>query len=616
MTQKKKEILGTDIKAYMNHEDLKINKKNKPRIFSNSVKLDENINFFNKAIFTICDYRPNDKCPPWSIQSSKILHDKRKKTIYYDNSVLKIYDIPILYLPKLSHPDPTVRRRSGFLPPSFSDTKNLGFGISIPYFFALNEDKNFTLTSRFYNSENPLFIGAYHQAFEKSDLLADFGYTEGYKNVNSSKRGGDKSHFFSKFTKNFEGKNKSKNSLNLSFQNVSNDKYLKLYKIKSDLVDYNKDTLESSLEFTSERDDVFFGFNATIFETLKEDYNDKYEYILPEMTIDKNLFSKDDIGVLELQTNLKAHNYDTNKYSSFLINDFNFRSRDFNFSNIFKSTILGNIKNINYETKNIDLYKKDPTTEMYGALGFLTEIKLKKQEKNLTHFLTPKLLLRLSPGSMRKENSGSRLEPNNAFSLNRLDNINNYETGYTGTLGLDYKVKRDDKEFDFSLAQIFNKEENKKMFSKTSLDEKLSDLVGSANYSINNKIKLNYNFSVDQNYNDINYNELGATFNYDSFEAGFDYLQEKKHIGDQEYYKTKLKYYNDNGVFSFENKKNLITNSSEYYDLSYEYLNDCLRAGIVYRREFYNDSEIEPENSLMFKITISPFGDINSPSFN
>ena len=154
------------------------------------------------------------------------------------------------------------------------------------------------------------------------------------------------------------------------------------------------------------------------------------------------------------------------------------------------------------------------------------------------------------------------------------------------------------------------------MFSKTSLDEKVSDLVGSANYSINDKIKLNYNFSLDQNYNDMNYNELGATFSYDSFEASFDFLQEKKHIGDQEYYKTKFKYYNDSGVFSFENKKNLITNSSEYYDLSYEYLNDCLRAGIVYRREFYNDSEIEPENSLMFKITISPFGDINSPSFN
>ena len=50
--------------------------------------------------------------------------------------------------------------------------------------------------------------------------------------------------------------------------------------------------------------------------------------------------------------------------------------------------------------------------------------------------------------------------------------------------------------------------------------------------------------------------------------------------------------------------------------LSYEYINDCLRAGLVYRREFYNDSEIEPENSLMFKITLSPFGDVFSPSFS
>jgi LPS-assembly protein len=71
-----------------------------------------------------------------------------------------------------------------------------------------------------------------------------------------------------------------------------------------------------------------------------------------------------------------------------------------------------------------------------------------------------------------------------------------------------------------------------------------------------------------------------------------------------------------NGLFGFEMKRNIITDSSEYYNLSYEYLNDCLRAGLVYRREFYNDSEIEAENSLMFKITLTPFGDVRSPSFN
>ena len=52
-------------------------------------------------------------------------------------------------------------------------------------------------------------------------------------------------------------------------------------------------------------------------------------------------------------------------------------------------------------------------------------------------------------------------------------------------------------------------------------------------------------------------------------------------------------------------KRNLLTNSAEFYDLSYEYINDCLRAGVAFRREFYRDRDLEPEDSLMFKITFS-----------
>ena len=81
--------------------------------------------------------------------------------------------------------------------------------------------------------------------------------------------------------------------------------------------------------------------------------------------------------------------------------------------------------------------------------------------------------------------------------------------------------------------------------------------------------------------------------------------------------KSKIDYILNNDTnLSYEFKRNLITDSSEFYNLSYEYFNDCLRAGLVYRREFYNDSEIEAENSLMFKITLTPFGNINSPKLN
>ena len=121
----------------------------------------------------------------------------------------------------------------------------------------------------------------------------------------------------------------------------------------------------------------------------------------------------------------------------------------------------------------------------------------------------------------------------------------------------------------------------------------------------------------DQNYKDFNYNEIGTNYTNGPLDINFNYLSESKHIGDQDYFKTEFNLKNkDKGLLSFSTKRNLITNSSEFYNMSYEYINDCLRAGLVYRREFYNDSEIEPEESLMFKLTLVPFGELGSPKID
>jgi len=612
---KKKEILGTDIKAFLNDENFKIDKNNKPRIFANTVNINKKTTSFDKGIFTLCDYRENDKCPPWTIQSSKMLHDSQKKTIYYNNALLKVYNIPIFYFPKLSHPDPSVDRRSGFLPPTFSNTKNLGSSISIPYFWAVNDDKNLVINSRLLNSEHPIFTAEYHQVFKNSSLMADLGYTKGYKKTTSNKKSGDKSHFFSKFVKNYDDLFDGQSSLSLNLQDVSNDKYLKLYKIKSDLVDYNTEILENSLEYTYLNDDLFFGFNSKIFEKLNKNYDDKYEYILPEITLNKNIIRDEKIGLIDLQTNYKVHSYDTNKLTNFLVNDINWSSNKSYHQTGLTSQILGNFKNLNYETKNIDKYKKDSTAEIHGALGYLSQLNFRKDTPSGLHLLKPKMLIRYSPGSMRKEDEGFLLNPNLAFNMSRLSNNKNFEKGLNTTIGVDYNIRKDEKEFDFSLAQIINEKENKKMASKTSLDEKLSDLVGSANYNLNENLNIRYNFAIDQNLNQFNYNEMGADLNFDPLNINFNFLEENKHIGDQKYLNTKINYTkNNNGIFSFETKRNLVTDSSEFYNLSYEYINDCLRAGLVYRREFYEDSELEPENSLMFQITLSQFGSLSSPS--
>ena len=363
----KKEILGTDAKAFLNESSFKDHQDNKPRIFSNTLKLSKNSSVFEKNIFTTCNYRTNDKCPPWSIQSSKMLHDNKKKTIYYDNALIKVYNIPVFYTPRLSHPDPSVDRMSGFLIPSFSNSKNLGSALTIPYFWNLAKDKNFTLTNKFYVSENPLFVAEYQQAFEDTNLITEVGYTQGYKKTTTKKTKGEKSHLFAQLTKNF--KNKGETTLDLKIQDISNDKYLKVYKPESILVDYNEETLENSINIIHEKEDIFFGLNALMYETLKEDYNDKYEYIIPEVTLAKNLFNDPYLGNFELETNFKVHNYDTNKLASFLINDLDWNSKEINHQSGIISRLLGNVKNINYETKNLETYKEDPTYELYGAIG-------------------------------------------------------------------------------------------------------------------------------------------------------------------------------------------------------------------------------------------------------
>ena len=89
--------------------------------------------------------------------------------------------------------------------------------------------------------------------------------------------------------------------------------------------------------------------------------------------------------MLDLQTNYKAHKYDTHKFTNFLVNDFNWVSKDFYHASGLKSNFLGSVKNINYEAKNTDLYKEDTTSELFGAIGYEVGLDLFKVHNQTKH---------------------------------------------------------------------------------------------------------------------------------------------------------------------------------------------------------------------------------------
>ena len=434
------------------------------------------------------------------------------------------------------------------------------------------------------------------------------------------KKAGDKSHFFSNFLKNFETSDNITSEIEVNLEHVSNKKYLKLYKIESNLIDYETSVLENYINYNSENDekDSFLSLSVSNFRSLADKYNDKYEYILPEITYDKQIFGES-LGYGNLKSNIKVHNFDTNKYKKFFTNEFDWNIENPFSEKIFDGKFLTKFKNINYEVQNVNEFKSETTNELFGALGYLASINLYKNDYNGSyHSLTPKVLFKYAPNYMRKETDSFNLIGKNIYSLDRIQSNENFEGGSNMTIGLNYEIENNLNKTNFSVSQIINeKKNNKKMSDTSSLDKRFSDIIGNFNYKVDDKFSINYDVLLDQNYKETNLNDIAIKYATNNFNFNLNYLEEDKKSGENEYFKSSIEYKKgDNAIFTFANKRNLITDSSEFYDLSYEYLNDCLRAGLFYRREFYNDSEIEAENSLMFKITISSFGTVNSPSFN
>ena len=189
---------------------------------------------------------------------------------------------------------------------------------------------------------------------------------------------------------------------------------------------------------------------------------------------------------------------------------------------------ISKIKNVNYETKNKLNFKENNTSEIHGAIGYLSKLQLIKDNgPNGKNLLSPKIFLRYAPGTMRKESDGSRLTTDTAFAIDRSNENFNMEKGLSAAIGFDFEINERDKKFEFSVGQVINDKENKNMSSVSSLNDKLSDLVGSSNLQLNENLSLKYNFSLDQNYNDLNYNEIETVMNFNNLNLNFNYLQEK-----------------------------------------------------------------------------------------
>ena len=397
------------------------------------------------------------------------------------------------------------------------------------------KDKDLTFTPRIHSSNEPLYLAEYRQDFSKSSLIVDTGFTEGYKKKSNSKTPGSRTHFFTRFYKSIIEETETKSDIEINLQHVSNSTYPKINKLQTSLVDYLDNTVKNSVDYGFQKKDLFFNTKVSAFENLSKTGNERFEFIYPEATLEKNILMSDSLGIVDLKSELLVKNYDVDKQIDVVSNEFNWVSNSWVNKFGFENEFLGLIKNVNYRAKNAQNYKtEDSVSEFYGALGFKSELGLFKfRDNNRLNIFKPKLLVKISPNDSRNISSESAiLSYSNLYKLNKVKTIDKVDTGSSISLGFDFKVNNinenseiKNEKFKFSLGQIISADENRDMPSKSTLNEKMSDIIGETAFNLNENIQLTNSFLFDQNLKKFNKNQIDLGIVYPKTNFNISYLE-------------------------------------------------------------------------------------------
>jgi len=610
---KDNKFLAKDIVANL-RKNLFGNNENDPRIIAVSGEGDGFITSFEKGVFTSC--KKTDKCPPWKISAEKITHDKNKKQIIYKNSWLEIYDFPVFYFPKFFHPDPSVKRQSGFLTPNLGSSKNTGDSVSAPYFYVLSDDKDITIKPKLFSNNKFLLQNEFRQKTKSSLSIVDFGFVRGHDS-SSNDKGDTRAHIFTSSIVDLSLDDYINSILKINYQKTNNDNYLKIFNLESSVAPKNNDVLESIIELDLEHEDYDFTTSFEMYETLKGSNSDRYQYVLPSYNFAKNFYLENITGGFNFNSYGNNTLRDTNINTSVIFNDLNYSTlNNFSESGI-KSNFEIFFKNVNTVGKNSPQYQDSLQSELMSAYTYNISIPMIKKDSNSLNILEPKVSFKLNPHDMKNNKTlKRRIDINNIFNSNRLSMDDSLEGGESITVGVNFKkdkintinnLTEIEEYIDFKLATVLRINEENNMPTSSTLNKRTSNIFGQFNYKPIKNISFGYNFSLTEDLNTFEYNSLIAKLKYKDFSTQFDYLEERGVIGQTHVIENKTEYnFNDGNSISFGTRKNRSLDLTEYYNLIYEYKNDCLVAGIKYKKNYYNDADIKPVEELFFSITIVP----------
>jgi LPS-assembly protein len=139
-----------------------------------AVRENGNVQVFTNVTYSRCnECVDEDGTPLWQLRSKTVTHVEDEGTIYHEDSTLEFFGLPVLYMPWLSHPDPTVKRKTGFLIPTIHASSEFGVGLETPFFWNLAPNYDVTFRPVFTTKQGVLAQADFRHRLENGEYFVN-----------------------------------------------------------------------------------------------------------------------------------------------------------------------------------------------------------------------------------------------------------------------------------------------------------------------------------------------------------------------------------------------------------------------------------------------------------
>tara|TARA_B100001248_G_C27396158_1_gene465694 strand:- start:671 stop:2764 length:2094 start_codon:yes stop_codon:yes gene_type:complete len=548
------------------------------------------------TVITNAEYTPCNEeeyliknCPGWKLKSKKIYQNHKTRTIHYDHAKIELFNIPVFYIPYFSHPDPSVKKKSGLLMPTVETDSQLGDIFSLPVFYNIKNNKDLTFTPTVQTEANNFYSFNYRHI----NNLGNF-------NINTSiddndDNSGTSSHFFL----NSQLFN-SYGSLDLNIQSSNNDTYMRKNKINKLTV------LNSGLNFKRRTENTYFSINSNAYKHLTIQNGEQWEYVYPKIVYNINNINNLYGGKVSLNNEAMIKKDLNDSNTSIISSQLNWKKKIIHNNS---GLLFDNESNLRVVSVNIDSKNQsdEENIRFFPQWSSKISFPLIKFSEETSYTFSPILMPVIAP--YNNYTGQQTISNSNLFSSNRASSISEWESGPRINYGLElFMNQKSNADISLALGQSYRLNKNKEDTA-----EELSDYFLSSGLSLNNNF-LNTSFVIDRkdidiksinlnSYNQINKFKLAIDYDYTS--GKYTTPEEQIAIGGE--YKL-ARYFK----FKFTGSKNLDTNKNIGYQYGLLYENDCLGIDLNYYRDLTSDRDISESDGFSFTIVLKPFGSTNN----